>query len=200
MSQQYFWFFLAQNGCSRLRKLLFQVWVLGGELSRSWGDFVKGLEFCCQNTVPCASSRWRRRKRRSLSGKVLASRWTKRTNLPGRNPRVWLCWQMALGCVRSAVVFPRCRGWDNHGQRGAALRNGERQCGEIRAAGTRSRVALGGRHAGFGATCECLALLILAMWSVRNRRDLEMPRLRWPVQNRTKRTGCSCSICFYLGY
>lgn len=55
------------------------------------------------------------------------------------------CKQMALGCVQSAVVFPRCWGWDNHGQQGAELHPGERQCGEIRVAGTGSQVALDGR-------------------------------------------------------
>lgn len=73
------------------------------------------------------------------------------------------CRQMALRCVQSAVVFPRCWGWDNHGQQATELHNGERQCGEIRAAGTRNQVAPGGRHAGFGAICKLLALLILTM-------------------------------------
>lgn len=66
-------------------------------------------------------------------------------------------------CAVSSCLSKVLGGWDNHGQQATELHNGERQCGEIWAAGTRNQVAPGGRHAGFGAICKLLALLILTM-------------------------------------
>lgn len=67
-------------------------------------------------------------------------------NPSSRNMRVPLTnrWLLAV-CSQQLVVCSRCRGWDNHGQPG---RDGERQCGEIQAAGSRSQAALGGRFWG----------------------------------------------------
>lgn len=138
MSRQYVWFFLVQNGCSRLvygfrsgslderspgavgslsrdlnvvAKIRGLAWVPGG---------AEGKRVTCQERFSCHVGCGRQI---SPAGTYVS---------PLQTDGSWL---YAVSSCLSKVP-----GVDNHGQRGAELHNGECQCGEIRAAGTLSQV------------------------------------------------------------